>query len=73
MLREKWVLDADQVLSIFCYIISRARVEHLHSHLFTLEHFATSHQMISMSGYYFSVMNAAVEQLETEYAIGSIL
>lgn len=36
MVREKWVLDADQVLSIFCYIISRARVEHLHSHLFAL-------------------------------------
>lgn len=29
--------------------------------------------MISMSGYYFSVMNAAVEQLETEYALDTPL
>lgn len=65
--KEKWMLDADQVLSIFCYIIVGAKVEHLHSHLFILDNFATSHQMISMTGYYLSVMNCAVEQLEKEY------
>ena len=54
------MLDADQVLSIFCYILVGARVENLLSHLFILENFATSHQMISMSGYYLSVINCAV-------------
>jgi hypothetical protein len=61
------MLDADQVLSIFCYIIVGARVENLLSHLFILENFATNHQMISMSGYYLSVVNCAIEQLENEH------
>ena len=61
------MLDADQVLSIFCYILVHARVEHLLSHLFILENFATNHQMISMSGYYLSVINCAIEQLENDY------
>lgn len=64
--REKWVLDADQVLAIFCYIIVGARVPHLLAHLFLLENFATSHQMISVSGYYVSVVGGAVEHLETK-------
>ena len=67
MEKEKWVLDADQVLSIFCYIIVGARVQHLHTHLFLLDNFATSSQMISIFGYYLSVMNCAVEQLENDY------
>lgn len=60
-------MDADQVLSIFCYILVKARVENLLSHLFILENFATNHQMISMSGYYLSVINCAIEQLENDY------
>jgi len=54
------MLDADQVLSIFCYIIVGANVQNLHTHLFILDNFATSHQMISMTGYYLSVINCAV-------------
>lgn len=42
------MLDADQVLSIFCYLIVGARVDHLHTHIFILDHFATSHYMMSM-------------------------
>jgi hypothetical protein len=61
--REKWVLDADQVLSIFCYIIVGGKISHLHTHLFMLDSFSTSNQMISIFGYYLSVMNCAVEQL----------
>ncbi len=57
------MLDADQVLSIFCYLIVGARVDHLHTHIFILDHFATSHQMMSMTGYYLSVIRGAVEQL----------
>ena len=58
------MLDADQILSIFCYLIVGARVEHIHTHLFLLDNFASSHQMIEMTGYYLSVMNCAVEHLE---------
>jgi hypothetical protein len=57
------MLDADQVLSIFCYILVGAHLEHLLAHLFILENFATGHQLISMGGYYVSVINCAVEQL----------
>jgi thiamine pyrophosphokinase len=62
------MLDADQVLSIFCYLIVGARVDHLHTHLFILDNFSSSHQMISMTGYYLSVIRCAVEQLENEYS-----
>lgn len=61
--REKWVLDADQVLSIFCFVIVSAKIQHLHSHLFIVDNFSTSSQMISIFGYYLSVMNCAIEQL----------
>jgi len=57
------MLDADQVLAIFCYIIVNSNIAHLHAHLFILDNFATSSQLISVFGYYNSVMNCAVEQL----------
>ena len=66
------MLDADQVLAIFCYVIVGADIEHLHSHLFMLDNFATNSQMISMFGYYLSVMNCAIEQLESEHQNDSI-
>jgi len=44
-----------------------AKVEHLHSHLFILDNFSTSSQMISITGYYLSVMNCAVEQIENDF------
>ena len=60
---KSWVLDADQILSVFCYIIASTKIPHLHSHLFILEHFATDHQLISVTGYYYSVLTCAIEQL----------
>lgn len=69
---KQWVLDADQILSIFCYIIVGARVEHLHSHLFMLENFATDHQLISVTGYYYSVLTCALEQIENEFGKVSV-
>lgn len=35
--------------------------------MFLLENFATENQMISATGYYYSVINAAIEQLEITY------
>ena len=54
------MLDADQVLSIFCYILSMNRVPNIYAHMFIIEQFATEHQKISMSGYYFSVLECAI-------------
>ena len=61
------VLDADQILSIFCYILTVQPLKNLHSHLFIIEHFATDHQLISVTGYYYSVLTCAIEQLEKTY------
>lgn len=61
--REHWLLDADQMLSLFCYMIVKADIPNLHAHLFILENFSTSHQKMSVSGYYMSVLGCAVEQL----------
>ena len=61
------VLDADQILSIFCYVLSVSAIKDLHSHLFIIEHFATDHQLISVTGYYYSVLTCAIEQLEKAY------
>ena len=56
-------MDADQVLSIFCYLVARAKITDIHTHLYILEQFATQHQMISATGYYYSVITGAIEQL----------
>ena len=61
------VLDADQILSIFCYVLTVEPIKYLHSHLFIVEHFATDHQLISVTGYYYSVLTCAIEQLEKAY------
>jgi len=57
------MLDADQVLSIFAYIIIQANINNLHTQLFILDNFATGHQMMAVTGYYLSVINCAVEYL----------
>ncbi len=56
-------LDADDMLSIFCYILANSRVQHIHSHLFLIENFSTDHQLISVTGYYYSVLTCALEQI----------
>ena len=61
------MLDADQVLSIFAYIIVAARVDHLHTHLFLFDNFANGFQMTNMTGYYMAVLNCIVKNLEYEF------
>ena len=55
-------IDADQVLSIFCYILSLKEIPDIFSQVFMIEYFATEHQKISMTGYYFTVFSCAVEE-----------
>lgn len=57
------MLDADQILSIFCYILAANSLENIHANLFLIQHFATENQMISVTGYYYSVLTIAIEQL----------
>lgn len=53
-------MDADQVLSVFCYVLTLNRIPDLYTHMFLVEQFATEHQKISISGYYFSVLECAI-------------
>lgn len=57
---ENEAVNADEVLSIYCYIIAKANVSSLLSHLYILENFATPYQEMSAAGYYWTVMMCAI-------------
>lgn len=54
------MIDADQILSIFCYILSIKKIDYINSHMFIIDQFATDYQKMSMAGYYFSVISCAI-------------
>ena len=56
-------LDADQVLSIYSYILIKSRVKNLNSHLNIIEMFSSEGQLLSETGYYFSVISTALQSL----------
>ena len=56
-------IDADQILSLFCFILANSSIPNIYSHLFIVDHFATHNQNISVSGYYSSVLACALAQL----------
>ena len=56
-------LDADQVLSIFCYIVIRSQLKELYTHLNVIEHFSGEGQLRSETGYYYSVLCMSLESL----------
>lgn len=57
------LLDADQVLTIFSYIVIRSQLTDLHSHLDIVENFSSEDQLMSATGYYYSVILSSVENL----------
>jgi ribosomal protein L37E len=57
------MIDADQVLSIFTYILCMSRVRNIGVHLRIIENFSSSEQLLSVTGYYFSVLLCAAENL----------
>lgn len=57
---KKNMIDADQILSIFCYILSVNKIDYINSHMFIIDQFATDQQKMSMAGYYFSVISCAI-------------
>lgn len=62
------LMDADQVLTIFSYIVMKSRVENLLSHLDIIETFSSEDQQMSAIGYYYSVILSSVENLHLEAA-----
>ena len=56
-------LDADQVLCIYSYILVKSRIKNLHAHLNIIEMFSSEGQLLSETGYYFSVVSTALESL----------
>lgn len=53
-------LDADQVLCIYSYILVHSRVKNLNAHLDIIEMFSSHSQLLSETGYYFSVVSTAL-------------
>lgn len=60
------LLDADQVLTIFSYVVIRSQLHDLHSHLDIVENFSSEDQLMSATGYYYSVILSSVENLLLE-------
>jgi len=60
------LLDADQVLTIFSYMVIRSQLADLQSHLDIVENFSSEDQLMSATGYYYSVILSSVENLIAE-------
>jgi len=60
------LLDADQVFTIFSYVVIRSQLIDLHSHLDVIENFSSEDQLMSATGYYYSVIMGSVENLINE-------
>lgn len=59
------MIDADQVLSIYSYILCQSRVRNIEIHLRMVENFSSEEQLLSVTGYYYSVLLCAVESVLT--------
>ena len=56
-------LDADQILCIYSYILVKSNVKDLYSHLDIIEMFNSDGQLLTETGYYFSVVSTALQSL----------
>lgn len=61
------LVDADQVLTIMTYIVMKARIPDISSHLDLIENFSSEDQLMSATGYYYSVVLSSVESLQQEF------
>lgn len=59
-INKSFKLDADQTLSIFIYIVVKAGVKSLATHIKIIEKFTTSNVLNSISGYYATTLEACV-------------
>lgn len=65
------MVDSDQILTIFIYIILHSKIPNLKTHLRFVENFCTEEQLLSETGYYSKVAEGAlkllVDNLEEEF------
>jgi hypothetical protein len=57
------MIDADQVLSIYTYVLCMSRIKNIETHLQIIENFSNEEQLLSITGYYFSVLLCSVENV----------
>lgn len=57
------MVDSDQILTIFIYIILHSNVYNLKTHLRFIENFCTEEQLMSETGYYSKVAEGALKML----------
>ena len=60
------MVDSDQILTIFIYIIIHAKIYNLQTHLRFVENFCTEEQLLSETGYYSKVAEGALRVLVEE-------
>jgi hypothetical protein len=63
--RNDLIIDADQVLSIFLYIVIKARVTNLKGHLNLIYDFGRKIVQNGQMGYYVTTIEACIMQIET--------
>ena len=57
-------MDADDVLSLFSFLVSKAGIFNLYTHCRIIERFLTDNIMNSVNGYYLVTMQASLQHLE---------
>lgn len=57
------MVDSDQILSIFIFIIVKSGISDLGAHLKFIENFCTEEQLMSETGYYTKVAEGALKAL----------
>ena len=60
------MVDSDQIISIFIFIILQAKVNNLKTHLRFISNFCTQEQLLSETGYYSTVAEGALKVLIDE-------
>jgi len=63
--REKLVINADQILSVFIYIVLQARIANLNSHLKLINEFVSKEVLIGNGGFYMATIAASLEHILT--------
>jgi hypothetical protein len=58
------LMDADQVLTIFSYVVIKSQLVDISNHLDVVENFSSEDQLMSATGYYYSVILSSVENLQ---------
>ena len=61
--RDKLIINADQILSIFIYVVLKAKITNLNSHVRLINEFVRDEVLFGNSGYYTSTVAASLEHI----------